>query len=172
MQCCSRAQALGSWAMLLRNCSPSAGTASCRISMACPGHLFRGAGLKVSPGQLPSPQPPQDETRPGCPGKAGGRSAMPDPSLGPARKWGTQVLTVNSCGDLGSVTRAYCRGEQLGQVQDCRPPKAQPPLPRILCNSGLGGEEGPAAPGPPKPRGHENALLCGLLEAPALQVSS
>lgn len=33
------------------------------------------------------------------------------------------------------------------------PPKAQPPLPCILCNPGLGGEGGPAVPGPPNPRG-------------------
>lgn len=44
----------------LRNCSPSAGTVSCRSSMACPGQLFRGAGLKASPGQLPTQQPLQD----------------------------------------------------------------------------------------------------------------
>lgn len=45
---------------------------------------------------------------------------MQDLSPGPACK-GTQVLTINSYGDLGSVTRAYCWGEELHQIPDLWP---------------------------------------------------
>lgn len=70
-----------------------------------------------------------------------------------------------------SVTRAYCWREQLCHVQVLWQ-RLSIPYPEPSATLGVRGEEGPCSDKAPTPRGHDNALLCGLLDAQALEFSS